>query len=336
MMPLIFSSLILFISLLVACLYRPIVSENVFVTGRNGDRILLLTAHPDDECMFFAPTLQALAKVHGQPVEQHTFHHQKIFSSVTYKSPTTQVYSLCLSTGNADGLGETRRLELARSLDILGVESSNRWLIDHPFVSYSKVFKRTNSIYSKLQDNITSQWDPKIIAEVIMPYLLQHKFTVVCHAFNISFLFSPFSQILTFDFEGISSHPNHQSLPSGAAHLVKSLSQVNADPPPRLFTLVTVPLVSKYTGFLAPTLMKLDLLLPHRLKWLLIPFLRAFDATAGTPRIGALPVFVSGIPEFSTALRAMYAHQSQLVWFRWLYVLFSRYMWVNEWVELKA
>lgn len=299
-MPLIFSPLILLISLLVGCLYRPIVSENGFVTGRN-DRILLLTAHPDDECMFFAPTLQALVKA---PVEQPTFHHQKIFSSAAYKSPTTQVYSLCLSTGDADGLGETRRLELARSLDILGVESSDRWLVDHP----------------ELQDNITSQWDPTIIAEVVRPYLLQHKFTV----------------ILTFDFQGISSHPNHQSLPSGAAHLVKSLSQVNADTAPRLFTLVTVPLVSKYTGFLAPTLVKLDLLLPHQFKWLLIPFLRTFDATAGISRIGAQPVFVSGIPEYATALRAMYAHQSQLVWFRWLYVLFSRYMWVNEWVELAA
>jgi N-acetylglucosaminylphosphatidylinositol deacetylase len=24
------------------------------------------------------------------------------------------------------------------------------------------------------------------------------------------------------------------------------------------------------------------------------------------------------------------------VWFRWLYVSFSRYMWVNEWLEVKV
>jgi N-acetylglucosaminylphosphatidylinositol deacetylase len=32
----------------------------------------------------------------------------------------------------------------------------------------------------------------------------------------------------------------------------------------------------------------------------------------------------------------MRRHWSQLVWFRWLYVLFSRYMWVNDLVEVKV
>ena len=48
----------------------------------------------------------------------------------------------------------------------------------------------------------------------------------------------------------------------------------------------------------------------------------------------SLPVFVSGVDGYKTALRAMEEHKSQLVWFRWLYVSFSRYMWVNEWVEV--
>jgi N-acetylglucosaminylphosphatidylinositol deacetylase len=49
-----------------------------------------------------------------------------------------------------------------------------------------------------------------------------------------------------------------------------------------------------------------------------------------------LPVFVSGAKEYLSALRAMQAHRSQLVGFRWLYLAFSRYMWVNEWVEVKV
>jgi len=48
------------------------------------------------------------------------------------------------------------------------------------------------------------------------------------------------------------------------------------------------------------------------------------------------PVFVSGLWEYWTALQAMRAHGSQLEWFRWLYVVFSRYMWVNEWVEVEV
>ncbi|EEB97029.1 hypothetical protein MPER_03735, partial [Moniliophthora perniciosa FA553] len=48
-----------------------------------------------------------------------------------------------------------------------------------------------------------------------------------------------------------------------------------------------------------------------------------------------MPVFVAGIDDYLTALRAMKQHWSQLVWFRWLNVMFSRYMWVNEWVEIR-
>ena len=73
-------------------------------------RVLLLTAHPDDECMFFAPTILALQRA------------------------DIEVFSLCLSTGNADGLGSVRKSELEGSLDILGISPGKRWAIDHPYV----------------------------------------------------------------------------------------------------------------------------------------------------------------------------------------------------------
>lgn len=47
-----------------------------------------------------------------------------------------------------------------------------------------------------------------------------------------------------------------------------------------------------------------------------------------------MPIYVSGLKEYGTALKAMRNHGSQMVWFRWGYVLFSRYMWVNEWEEV--
>lgn len=72
-------------------------------------RVLLLTAHPDDECFFFAPTVLALRQSSSSP----------------------QIFSLCLSTGNADGIGERRKEELGLSLDILGVDQDKRWIIDH-------------------------------------------------------------------------------------------------------------------------------------------------------------------------------------------------------------
>jgi N-acetylglucosaminylphosphatidylinositol deacetylase len=116
-------------------------------------------------------------------------------------------------------------------------------------------------------------------------------------------------------------------------------------PEVRLFTLITTPLPAKYGGLLAPALAKFDLYagaLLHLLEAQLTRLLRALNIsvsstpeTSETKRPDVMPVFVSGTKEYWAALQAMRAHPSQLVWFRWLYVLFSRYMWVNEWNEVK-
>lgn len=117
-------------------------------------------------------------------------------------------------------------------------------------------------------------------------------------------------QILTFDEQGISSHPNHISLLHGVAHLIGSVPATESRP--RLFSLISVPLYTKYIGLLGPFISK--------------------ARTIAAADHG--PTFISGLDQWMTALRAMMQHRSQLVWFRWLYVSFSRYMWVNEWVEV--
>ena len=227
-----------------AALYAPLPAQFP------ATRLLLLTAHPDDECLFFAPTLLSLANC--------------------------DVYSLTLSTGDANGLGHLRRRELQGSLDVLGVAPDRRWSVDHPH----------------LQDNITQHWDSTLIADVVRPYILQH---------NID-------TILTFDDHGISGHPNHQSLPAAVRQLIHSYNS-SLSSPPQLFTLVSVPLAAKYIGIISPLLTKVT---------------RYFYSPS--------PVFVSGMREYWRAVQAMRQHKSQLVWFRYLNVLFSRYMWVNEWV----
>lgn len=94
---------------------------------------------------------------------------------------------------------------------------------------------------------------------------------------------------------------------------------------PHLYTLVSVPLYKKYIGLLGPVLTKLS-----------VHTRRLIFHTDLTSKSGDELVFVAGAREFATAHRAMQQHWSQLVWFRWLYVLFSRYMWVNEWVEVSS
>jgi N-acetylglucosaminylphosphatidylinositol deacetylase len=118
-----------FIPVFIALFFQPLESNNVFLLPDPSNdllnpRILLVTAHPDDEAFFFAPTILSLLK-HGH--RPSTDGHGK---GPAFLFP--EVYSLCLSTGDADGLGKTRIKELERSLDILGIEPGRRWIVDSP------------------------------------------------------------------------------------------------------------------------------------------------------------------------------------------------------------
>ncbi|KAF9462973.1 putative deacetylase LmbE-like domain-containing protein [Collybia nuda] len=280
-----------------AILRLPEESDNLnarsIISNGNTGRILLLTAHPDDECMFFAPTITALA---GIPRTLDAGNHRK---------DAAAIYSLCLSIGDADRLGYIRRRELDLSLDVLGILKSNSWVLDHP----------------DLKDNMSSHWSPAIIANTITPYIIEHQI----------------STILTFDEKGVSNHPNHKSLREGVIHFLRYYDHPTL-PPPRLFTLITVPLTTKYTSIIAALLAKFDLYkhrLFHHIRLLLRHDLTSYFPHNPNASQEFTPVFISGIFEYSLAIRAMRKHASQLVWFRYLYVIFSRYMWVNEWAEVK-
>lgn len=102
-----------------------------------NDRILLLTAHPDDECMFFAPSILAFNT--GRP----SSHEEREPSNSVASEKSSELFSLCLSTGDADGLGMTRRKELEQSLRILGIPPTNSWVIDNSYVSDNQIHYQT-------------------------------------------------------------------------------------------------------------------------------------------------------------------------------------------------
>ncbi|KIY72642.1 LmbE-like protein [Cylindrobasidium torrendii FP15055 ss-10] len=264
-------------SLVAAILYKPISTKSVLTNGL--ENVLLVTAHPDDECMFFAPTILGL-------------HAANVTVSI-----------LSLSRGNADGLGEAREAEYMQSLDVLSIPESRRFIIEHP----------------DLQDDITKLWDPDVISDVLHPYIV---------AQNIS-------TILTFDPQGVSGHPNHGSAFLGARHYARS-----HDSRVKVYSLISVPLPTKYLGIVAPLQAKIDLygialleLAEYAYASVLYMAGRSSHAPFLKSAVSArtMPVFVSGFDNFLIAHRAMRQHWSQLVWYRWLYVLSSRYMWVNEW-----
>jgi len=125
---------------------------------------------------------------------------------------------------------------------------------------------------------------------------------------------------LTFDGRGISSHPNHVSLYRGVQTLL-SIEHF-----PRAYALRTTSILSKYIGQAAG--------IWERSIRVACVFVEDFagEFCGSKEKV----TFVSGIEGYVTALRAMMQHRTQLVWFRWLYVLFSRYMWVNDWEEIVA
>src|SRR5258708_20136982 len=122
-------------------------------------------------------------------------------------------------------------------------------------------------------------------------------------------------QIFTFDEYGVSGHPNHVAIPNALA----SALNTNAYAELKAYSLVTHTLLIKYSGVLTPFFIRLG-------------HFMAFDRNA----CAAAGSRSSNLAGYLTAFRAMWKHRSQLVWFRWLYLIFSRYMWVNDWVPLKA
>ena len=123
-----------------------------------GRATLLVIAHPDDESMFFAPALLCLAH-------------------------SLELHVLCVSTGDYDGLGAVRALELPRACACLGVPSSRVRVLDDPL----------------LLDGPRTHWPPDHIARLVEAQLGASKA----------------QRVITFDAHGVSRHANHTEVQSG-------------------------------------------------------------------------------------------------------------------------
>lgn len=110
------------------------------------ERVLIVTAHPDDECMFFAPTILALTRA------------------------GIEVHVLCLSRGNHDGLGEIRAKELQASCTTLGIRPEHCQALEDP----------------QLQDHPTDLWTPQAVAAAVYAYLAPRSLTKVSSSHGLS------------------------------------------------------------------------------------------------------------------------------------------------------
>ncbi|KAL2929138.1 putative N-acetylglucosaminyl-phosphatidylinositol de-N-acetylase [Bienertia sinuspersici] len=96
--------------------------------------VLFIIAHPDDESMFFTPTINHLA------------------------SRGNNVHILCLSTGNADGMGDIRKDELYKACAMLKVPREQVAILDHP----------------ELQDGFGKVWNHTLIAKIVEDSISSH------------------------------------------------------------------------------------------------------------------------------------------------------------------
>ncbi|KAF7593411.1 hypothetical protein BBP40_011513 [Aspergillus hancockii] len=109
--------------------HDPRLIPSAFRTAKN---ILLVTAHPDDETLFFSP-------------------------SILYRSEDATVTRalLALSSGNYEGIGDLRHAELQRSCAALGIKAERCVNLDH----------------YELQDNPQRWWREDLIEEIVAQYV---------------------------------------------------------------------------------------------------------------------------------------------------------------------
>ena len=294
--------------LLTSTLLTPVIP--VPSTLRNK-RIILLIAHPDDEAMFFAPSLLHLTS-------PDLGNHLKI---------------LCLSTGNADGLGATRRKELEKSALTLGVRRrEDVFIMDD----------------TRFADGMQNTWSPDEIAKVLAqafappasPPPTSTPVATTKHGKKKSASVAPVAAtpakpegpratidvLVTFDQAGVSNHPNHIALHAGARKFITNIMRGHAGwrCPVTLYTLPTVNIVRKYS-FVGDAVVTLALGVVDK-------FMGGNGSSkdrAGSD--GERVLFMNDVSKYWKARDAMVrGHESQMVWFRWGWITLGRYMVVND------
>ncbi len=124
------STLVLFYILFSLVIYALLLNrKKTKLVTEYTKNVLIVIAHPDDECMFFSPTI-----LH--------------FNSV----PNVKVHILCLSSGNYYGLGHLRKKELVASCHVLGIRPMNIAVVES----------------DALQDNSDIYWDPAAVSKCIL------------------------------------------------------------------------------------------------------------------------------------------------------------------------
>ena len=288
-------------------LYTAYLTRTSFPQLRNK-RICLLIAHPDDEAMFFSPTLLAL----------------------THPDLGNHVKILCLSTGNNDGLGAVRQTELVASAKLLGLRAPQEdvLVIDSP----------------TFPDSMTTEWPAKDIAELLSSAfspasaLCSEKGSARKPDRGVRTSEGPpdatIDVLLTFDRAGVSGHINHISLYHGARAWLEGLMRGYEGwrCPVQLYTLTSTNIVRKYMSiFDAPVSMIWGIVHDAFKNQGKVQIRSSVGRKGASGPAPSKLLFVNDVMQYRMAQRAMTnGHKSQMAWFRWGWIGIGRYMIVND------
>lgn len=129
-------------------LVTPTLSSRFDSKDGRPQRIGFVIAHPDDEAMFFSPTIRTLADVLNKQKESEG---------------TVGLCLLCLSTGNFDGLGDIRKKELFESCARLGIGREKVTIVDD----------------KEIQDDPTREWPYDRVISHIERFVREYNVTTL-------------------------------------------------------------------------------------------------------------------------------------------------------------
>ena len=230
---------------------------------------VLVTAHPDDESMFFLPVMRALISRADE-----------------------KVWLICLSTGDYDGLGKIREKEMLNAGTMLGLDKT--------------------IVCDNLKDHPTERWPSNHVSNEIESVLKD----------NLPKDSTPFSMIrfITFDEGGVSGHVNHTDTYLGVVDLLRrkraSSGTRISGPSFEGWQLKTeTNLISKYIPVMAWL-------------WLLFSLFKSAQISRVLEETESYRHYALIQPSLNW--NAMATHQSQFVWYRRLFVVFSCYTYFNK------
>mmetsp|Transcript_24140 Transcript_24140/g.27961 ORF Transcript_24140/g.27961 Transcript_24140/m.27961 type:complete len:289 (-) Transcript_24140:2697-3563(-) len=264
-------------------------------------RYILLIAHPDDESMFFLPTLHYLVK-------------QKNNNSSASSHAKCDI--LCLSNGNYEGLGTIRTQELKHAASVISPEIQVTVLND-----------------PHLQDGPDETWSKFHVGFALLNFLEGDAFCLDSSGNKQDVV------ILTFDEFGVSGHTNHIFTYFGLMHFKEIFTKIQENSTSsssnshhdlqhdsyksfeklakainlqvRVLKTVHNPIVKYFPFF-------------ELLYLLIFNFFRMINRGQNLVHwqyVMFRPVLV---------FQAMKSHTSQFVWYRRLFVIFSRYSYIND------